>query len=314
MQDLVISALVEESGLELDVLTGAEGLDRKIFIPGVQKPGLILAGHLEHLNPEKVQILGKTEISYLSSLDVEVLRGLIDELMEHRICAFVVTRNLEPPGYFLKVAQKKGIPVIRSREKTSRLIRKLTVFLEERLAPQDTVHGVLMAIQGVGVLILGKSGIGKSESALDLVYKGHRLVADDLVFLQKIRNDVIIGYGSETIKHHMEIRGLGIINIKDLFGVVSVMDSIKVELIIELVDWDSPKSPDRLGLEEEVVSLLGVELPKVRIPVNPGRSLSVILEVAARNYLLKKKGFNAAISVDRALMGKLEESAGKEGG
>ncbi len=298
---LRISDLARESKFGLVFVAGERCGSREIFIPHLQKPGLILAGHLEHLNPDKIQILGLTEISYLGKLPPEELKDIVDNLMGQNIVAFIVTKKLDPPAYFLQAADERGIPVLQSAERTSTFIKNLTVFLEKRLAPQTTMHGVLMSIQGVGVLILGKSGIGKSECALDLVYKGHRLVADDLIHLQRMGQDILVGYGPEIIKYHMEIRGLGIINIKDLFGVISVMDSAKVELVVDLVDWSESASHDRLGLEEETTSILDVAIPRIAIPVSPGRDLSVILEVAARNHLLKKIGYNAPWAVEHAL-------------
>jgi HPr kinase/phosphorylase len=217
------------------------------------------------------------------------------------VVGFVTTKGTVPPAPFLELAEARGVPVLRTAEATLPFIKRLTVLLEKRLAPGTTVHGVLMSIQGVGVLILGKSGIGKSECALDLVSQGHRLVADDLIHLQRIGDTVLVGSGPELARHHMEIRGLGIINIKDLFGVVSVLDTTRVDLVVELVAWDVSADHDRLGLDEEKTVILEIEVPRTTIPVSPGRNLAVILEVAARNWLLKKSGYHAPRELERNL-------------
>lgn len=313
---LTVGGLLSYRKLHLKLLTGGSGIDRRIGLPHLQKPGLILAGHLKRLNPEMIQVFGRTEIAYLQSLKEDELRSVAERFLAQKILCLIITKNLDAPPFFLELADRLGTPVLRSVESTSVLIKKLTHYLEKKLAPHTTMHGVLMSIQGVGVLILGKSGIGKSECALDLVYKGHRLVADDLIHLQKIGQDIIIGHGPEIIKHHMEIRGLGIINIKDLFGVISIMDSARVELVVELQDWNSSEEHDRLGLEEETIKILDVDIRRIRIPVSPGRNLSVILEVAARNYLLKKSGYHAAKSVDATLKKAIREnsSTGQSGG
>jgi HPr kinase/phosphorylase len=303
-----IAEILAEEWLGLTLLAGGHGLSRTVVIPRLQKTGLILAGHLEHLNPDKIQVFGQTEISFLRQLPEERLRDVVERFLGTGMICLVATKSLDPHPYLLETADRLRVPILRTGEKTSTFMKRLGSWLEKRLAPQATVHGVLMSIQGVGVLIVGKSGIGKSECSLDLVSKGHRLVADDLVYLQKLGTDIIVGSGPEMFRHHMEIRGLGILNVKDLFGVISVMDSSRVDLVVELAEWNAAGETDRLGLDEERMPILDVGLPKVRIPVSPGRNLSVILEVAARNHLLKKDGYHAARTVSETLRKVLEAS------
>ncbi len=312
-RSLTVEDLLADGRTGLSLMAGSSGLAREIRNSHLQKPGLILAGHLEHLNPERIQVLGLTEISYLRRLNPEQLRAVAGRFLEQGPSAVVVTKNLEPPAPFLAAAEAETIPVLRTAERTTTFIKNFSAYLEKKLAPETTLHGVLMSIQGIGVLILGKSGIGKSECALDLVYKGHRLVADDLIFLRRLGPEVIVGQGSEMAGHHMEIRGLGIIDIKELFGVVSVADSARVELVIELVEWGEAAGQDRLGLEEEKIVIMDIHLPRIRIPVSPGRNLSVILEVAARNRLLRRRGHHAPTSLDEKLKEVLKAKAGPGG-
>jgi len=222
----------------------------------------------------------------------------------------VITRNLDIPELLLKEADEKGIPLFRTSLRTVDFIERVTTFLEEKLAATTSIHGVLMDVFGVGVLILGKSGIGKSECALDLILRGHRLVADDMVYIQRRSPTSVLGSGFEVIQHHMEIRGLGIINVRSLFGVEAIRERKKIELVLELMEWDTHLEYDRLGFEEEKYSILGVELPMLRIPVTPARNLTTIIEVAARNHLLKMMGYNSALEFEKKLLQKMEERGG----
>jgi HPr kinase/phosphorylase len=225
----------------------------------------------------------------------------------------VVTRNLDIPYLLLQEAEKKGIPLFRTSLRTVDFIEQVTQFLEERLAPTTSVHGVLLDVFSVGILILGKSGIGKSECALDLILRGHRLIADDMVSIQRRLPASLFGSGFDVIQHHMEIRGLGIIDIRHLFGVEAIRERKRIELVIELVAWDQKMEYDRVGLEEEKYSLLGVELPMLRIPVTPARNLSTIIEVATRNHLLKRMGYNSALEFENRLLRKMQERGKDEG-
>jgi HPr kinase/phosphorylase len=224
----------------------------------------------------------------------------------------VITHNQEIPELLLQGADEKGIPLFRTHLRSFDFIERITKYLEEKLASNSSIHGVLMDVFGVGILILGKSGIGKSECALDLILRGHRLVADDMVYIQKQSPPALIGSGFDVIQHHMEIRGLGIINIRSLFGVEAIRERKKIELVLELMEWDTHREYDRLGFEEEKYPILGVELPMLRIPVTPARNLTTIIEVAARNHLLKVMGYNSALEFEKKLLRKMEESGGNK--
>jgi HPr kinase/phosphorylase len=283
----------EQYDLKLELVTGQEGLDHAISSSRIQKPGLALTGFTEHLHPERVQVFGNTEISYLATLTAEQQRHVISKLFEARLACVVVTKGLEPPGTLIEGCREHRLALMKTPLISSAFISQVQAFLEEALTATGSLHGVLIDVFGVGVLMLGKSGIGKSEIALDLVMRGHRLVADDIVNLTRRAGDVY-GHGNDLIQHHMEIRGLGILNIKDLFGVASVRDRKKIELVIEFVEWNSQAEYDRLGLDEKTMSLVGVDAPLSVVPVRPGRNMTTIVEVAARNHLLKLRGHHSA--------------------
>lgn len=290
-----------EYGLELESLLGARGLDRKITQARIQKPGLALAGFTYHLHPDRLQILGETEITYLRSLPAETRRTAVRNLCAEGLSCLVVTKGLDAPPELVEETDSFGVALLRSRLSSAAFIDKVTAFLEDRLAERTSIHGVLIDVLGIGILLLGKSGIGKSECALDLVVRGYRLVADDIVEIQKKPPATLIGSGLELIKHHMEIRGLGIINIKDLFGIAAIRETKKIELVIELLEWQNEDEYDRLGFDEMCHEILGVAIPMIRIPVRPGRNLTTIIEVAARNHLLKIMGHNSALEFQRRL-------------
>jgi HPr kinase/phosphorylase len=301
----VRSLLDESSGLRLVLLAGEAGLARRISNQRIQKPGLALAGYVKQVHPERVQILGSTEISYLQTLTEENARQSVDSFMSLDPACIIVTKGLDVPQVLLDSAEGKGVPLLRTPIVSSTAIDAIQKHLELQLAPTASIHAVLMDVLGVGVLLLGKSGIGKSEAALDLIMRGHRLVADDLVEVRRTSGEVLVGWASELIKHHMEVRGLGIINIKDMFGVAAVRDEKKIELVLELTRWDASESHDRLGLDEMVYPILEVPVPLLRIPVSPGRNVSSLIEVAARNRLLQVRGHHSAREfqerLDRAL-------------
>ncbi len=284
----------KNAGLALTVLAGRAGLARRITVPRIQKPGLALAGYTEQVHRDRVQVLGKTEIGYLEQLDEAARRKGMENLVHLEPACLVVTRGLQAPPYLLELCEAQGVAIMTSPLMSSIFIDRISKYLEDQLSPTTSIHGVLMDVLGVGILLLGKSGIGKSEAALDLVMRGHRLVADDIVDIRKKPPDIIFGSGSEIIKHHMEIRGLGIINIKDLFGIAAVRDTKKIELVIELVDWREDEEYDRLGVEDQVYRVLDVEVPHLRVPVRPGRNITSLIEVAARNQLLKYQGHHSA--------------------
>ncbi|OGP93037.1 MAG: HPr kinase/phosphorylase [Deltaproteobacteria bacterium RBG_16_47_11] len=312
MNNLIVQALEQsrEYHLELTLMAGRRGLKKKITHSQVQKMGLALTGFTQFVNPERLQIIGNTEMAYFKTLTPEVQEKVIRQICSLPLSCLVITRGLEVPELLLREADERGIPVFRTNLRSFDFIEKVTKFLEEKLASTSSLHGVLMDIFGVGVLILGKSGIGKSECALDLILRGHRLVADDMVHIQKRSPSSVFGSGFEVIQHHMEIRGLGIINIRSLFGVEAIRERKKVELILELMEWDAHREYDRLGFEEEKFSILGVELPMLRIPVTPARNLTTIIEVAVRNHLLKVMGYDSALEFEKKLLRKMEERGG----
>lgn len=290
----VRSLLQSDRGLGLELLAGEPGLERLIGVPRIQKPGLALAGYVVQVHPERVQVLGATEIGYLASLPpVQATAGIEGFLARGPACV-IVTKGQNVPMELLERGNRAEVPILRTPLASSALIDGVERLMEFELAPLASIHGVMVDVLGVGVLLQGKSGIGKSEAALELVMKGFRLVADDLVEVRKIAGEVLIGFASELIKHHMEIRGLGIINIKDMFGVAAVRDEKKIELVLELARWDEAEPPDRLGLDEMSYDILGVKVPMLKIPVSPGRNVSSLIEVAARNRLLQVRGHHSA--------------------
>ncbi len=282
------------ASLALRLVAGHGGLSRTIEWPRVQKPGLAIAGFLPYVRPHRVQILGESELSYLKTLSPAVERDRLDAFTALRVPCVIVTKGLEPPASLTRLCQRRRIPLFTTTRLTGSVIEGLTAFLEESLAPRVTVHGVLMEVGGLGTLLLGDSGVGKSECALALVQRGHRLVADDLVVIQRFPNDVLIGSSSGLIRHHMELRGLGIVNVPMLFGVAAVLERHTVEFVIHLSNWVEGRDYDRLGLDEETESILGVGVPRVNMPVATGRDLALLVEIASRNQLLKRRGFHAA--------------------
>jgi HPr kinase/phosphorylase len=290
----VRSLLSEAAGLRLVLLAGESGLGRRVTFHRVQKPGLALAGFVRQVQPERVQILGATELSYLASLPVEEARHGIETFMALEPACIVVTKGLDVPSELFEAADRLGVPLLRTPMRSSAAIQAIQTYIERELAPTASIHGVLMDVLGVGILLLGKSGIGKSEAALELVMRGHRMVADDLVEVRRSSHDNLVGWSAELIKHHMEVRGVGIINIKDMFGVASVRDEKRIELVMELVRWEESEAADRVGLDDQTYSILEVAVPLLRIPVSPGRAVSSLVEVAARNRLLQVRGHHAA--------------------
>jgi HPr kinase/phosphorylase len=296
MDSIKVEQLLKDGqfDLRLELLAGEAGLDRRVVSSRIQKPGLALTGFTEHIHKDRLQVFGNTELSYLATLPGAEQRDRMRSLFGLPISCLVVTKNLPVDEMFRREANDSRVPLLRSSHLSSTFIDNVERFLQEALTASTSVHGVLIDVIGVGMLILGKSGIGKSELALDLVARGHRLVADDIVDLKKRQGGSVYGSGSEIIKHHMEIRGIGIINIKDLFGVSAVRDRKKVEMVVELVEWEDKVEYDRLGVEEQKYAMLDTEVPLLVVPVRPGRNLTTIVEVAARNHLLKLQGHHSA--------------------
>ena len=298
-----VGELLKETAerLGLKLVSGKNGLSKRITTSRIQKPGLLLTGLLEKLHPERIQIFGKAEVDYLNSLSSDKLKATLKLLEKVDAPCFIVTRKQKPPAVLSNLAEKKNIPLLTINLTTSLFIERFTKYLEERLAPTTTMHGVLVDVLGVGVLILGKSGIGKSECALDLVTKGYRLVADDAVVIKRMSPTTLFGIASDVIKYHMEVRGLGIVNVKDLFGITAIREKKQMDIIVELVEWNPDEEYDRLGFEEGAYEILDVKLPFLKIPVSPGRSVATIVEVAARNQLLKIMGYHSALEFKKTL-------------
>jgi HPr kinase/phosphorylase len=292
----IAQLLAADPRLALSVVAGLVGVGRTVAAPRIQKPGLALTGWPEQLHPERILVLGGTEIEYLARIDPAARTVAIATVLGSRPACVIVCRDLVPSAELINACEADRVPLLTTNLVTAELISGVTAWLQEQMSPQTSTHGVLLDVLGIGILLLGKSGIGKSETALDLVVRGHRLVADDIVHIRRRgeKGTAIIGSGSGIIRHHMEIRGLGIINIKDLFGIAAVRETKKIELVIELVEWDETEEYDRLGLDDEVFEVLGIAIPKIRLPVRPGRNVATIIEVAARNQLLKLQGHHSA--------------------
>jgi len=284
----------KEYRLGLRLISGEDALGRVITDASIHKLGLALAGIHFSLDPGQIQLMGGAEVAYLQMLSKEDRESVIEKLAEFEFPCMIVTRGLSLPEELVERLAKKNIACLASGLETAEFIRRLDRFLDHRLAPRISFHGVLIDVIGIGVLILGQSGIGKSETALDLVLKGHRLVADDIVEIFRRGNATLIGRAPDLIQFHMEIRGLGIINIQDLFGISATRDRKRIDLVVELTEWDEGKDYDRLGLDELTYAVLGIEVPYLTIPVRPGRNVSSIIEVAARNQLLKQRGHHSA--------------------
>jgi HPr kinase/phosphorylase len=287
--------------LELELLTPDCSLDRPILEQTLSSPGLVLAGFRERFPGGRIQILGETEIYYLRSLEPPHRREQLEAFMSLAMPALVVTKSLEASPDLIEIARNHGIPVFRSRMKTGEFYRRLQPYLEEQFAPTTTMHGSLADVYGVGLLFVGRSGIGKSECVLDLVERGHRLVADDVVTIARRGNDILIGRGLEIQRHHMEIRGIGIIDIKALFGIRAIRQQKRIEVVVQLVDWDDNAHYDRTGLDRYEVDILGVKIPRVTVPLNAGKNITVISEVVAMNHLLKYSGVDSARRFNESL-------------
>ncbi len=295
MNFVKVSELVADTeyGMQLEPYSTPMSMDREVSDVHIHKLGLLLTGVRVTVHPSRIQVLGKTESIYLEHLEADKQREIAQVLVERGVRCLVVTRNLEIPSEFIDPFVKAGVCILKTPLSSDDFIERTSNFLMERLAPRVSVHGVLVDVLGVGALLVGKGGIGKSECALDLVHRGHRLVADDLVELVRWRESVV-GHSSPIIRHHMEIRGLGIINIQDLYGIAAVRDRKRVDLVIELIEWSPELKLDPLGVEDDCYRILEVNLPHIKLPVLPGKNLSVIVEVAARNHLLKIAGHDSA--------------------
>jgi HPr kinase/phosphorylase len=301
---LTVGRLLERMAkpLQLDLVAGEPGLAKVIENPDVSSPGLALAGYVQRFPSERLQVLGETEITYLKQLDPETRREHLATFFSFPMPCLFITKGQEPGADLVAFAVNAGISVIRTKLKTNEFYTRIKPWLEEEFAPTTNLHGSLADVFGVGLLFVGKSGIGKSECVLDLVERGHRLVADDLVLVQRRGSDVLIGRGHELQRHHMEIRGVGLVDIPSIFGIRAVRQQKRIEVVVQLETWDQDAVVDRTGLDTEITAILDVELPKVRVPLNPGKNITVIAEVIAMNHLLKYSGIDPAERFNERLM------------
>jgi HPr kinase/phosphorylase len=308
--EFAVGELLERAELEVKAVAGTSGLSRTVSVPRIQKPGLALTGWPEQLHEGRVLVLGSTEIDYIEDPGRDAASraaGIATTMASDPVC-IVVCRDRAPPAELAAAAEARGVLLLVSSLATADFIAAVTAWMADRLAPQAELHGVLLDVLGIGVLVIGKSGIGKSETALDLVVRGHRLVADDVIRIRR-QGTGVVGRSAGLLGHHMEIRGLGIINVKDLFGIAAVRETKKIELVIELCEWSADEEYDRLGFDDRTDQLLGCSVPALRLPVRPGRNLATLVEVAARNELLKLQGTHSA----RAFRDQLHRAMEEEG-
>ena len=294
MYSVPLTTVVKE--FDLEVIYAASDYEKiRLTVVDVARPGLQLAGYYDHFEPMRLQVLGNVEASYLEKLSEAERAITFDRLMGYKIPALMIARSIEPDQQCLEMAKKHNVTLLRSREATSNIVSKIIAYLTEELSPRTTQHGVLMEVYGEGVLLMGESGIGKSEAAVELLKRGHRLIADDAVVIKKVAENKLMGTASELIRNYVEIRGIGIINVAKLFGMGAVKLENEINLVVNIVHWDNKTNYDRLGLEEQYTELLGVKVPMNTIPITPGRNLAVILEVAAMNNRQRKMGYNPAL-------------------
>jgi HPr kinase/phosphorylase len=296
--------------LGLALVAGESGLTRPIREAEVQRPGLALAGFLDYFPSSTIQILGRTELAFMATLDAPLRMARWRAYLESRPAALIVCRSLALDPEVLEIASGAGVAVFTTNLKTGEIVHRLELWLERELAPTTMSHGVLLDVFGVGVLILGDSGVGKSETALEMIKRGQRLVSDDIVEIRKMRRDVLVGTSPALTKHHIEIRGLGILNIRQLYGAAAVVDEMEIDMVVRLERWKEGVEYDRLGLEQDKTAILGIDLPSVLVPVQPGRNIAVIVEVGAMNQRLKNMGVHAAEEFSRRLNEMLATGAG----
>lgn len=285
--------------------------DREVLIKtaDLNRPGLQITGFFDYFDPSRIQVFGMVENTYLAGLSSEVRFNALKRLFERKISAVILTRNSNASAEMLKLAEEYEIPVLRTSQPTSSFTSTLIAYLNVELAPRITRHGVLVEVYGQGVLILGESGVGKSETAVELIKRGHRLVADDAVEIKKVSSKSLVGVAPDIIRHFIEIRGIGIVDVKNIFGMGAVKESEKIDMIIHLEAWEKGKEYDRLGLVDEYTNILGLDIPSLTIPVKPGRNLAVIFEVAAMNNRQKRMGYNAAEELNRRITDQMSQFA-----
>ncbi|GAB1432013.1 HPr(Ser) kinase/phosphatase [Spirochaetota bacterium] len=310
--DLLDLDLKEHDDLDLHCLCGRKGLGRVISSPDINRPGLALTGFYENFAYQRIQLIGRGEAAYIKLLSAEGRTFGMENIFSFPVPCFIFSNGETPTGLFIENANKADCPVLLTGLSSSELSARLLRVLSNIFAPKTTVHGVLVDVYGIGILLVGESGVGKSETALELIERGHRLVADDVVEIRCVSGNILMGSGAnKVIGHHMEIRGLGIINIAHLFGVGAIRDKKQVQLVCALEEWDSEKLYDRIGTDEKTMDILGVNTPQLEIPVKPGRNIPIIIETAAMNERLKKMGYHSAKEFNQNILRWLESEAAR---
>ena len=294
IRSVLLTTLVQEFKLEV-AYASSDYEQIRLTVVDVARPGLQLAGYYDHFEPMRLQVMGNVEISYLQKLSPEERAVTFDRLFSYKFPALLISRDLQPDAQCLEMAKKHNVTLLRSKEATSTIVSDIIAYLKAALAPSITRHGVLMEVYGEGLLIIGESGMGKSETAIELLKRGHRLIADDAVEIRKISDNTLVGTAPELIRNYVELRGIGIVNVAKLFGMGAVKAENEVNLVVNVVPWEQQKDYDRLGLDEQYMDILGIQVPVNTIPVTPGRNLAVILEVAAMNNRQRKMGYNSAL-------------------
>jgi HPr kinase/phosphorylase len=310
--DIIDLDLKEQNSLNLKCIGGRKGLVREISTPDINRPGLALSGFFESFAHDRLQIFGRGETAYLRKLEEDNKCSAFEQMFTYPIPCCVFTHSLTPGAAFIEIAEKADCPLLQTDLPTSEFNTRITRVLSAIFAPRQSLHGVLVEVFGLGILILGDSGVGKSETALELIHRGHRLVADDVVDVHCVNGNILMGTGAnKIIAHHMEIRGIGISNITHLFGVRAIRDRKEIQLVVKLEEWDSRKNYDRIGIEEQYMEFLGVKIPALEIPVKPGRNIPIIIETAAMNERLKKMGYNTAKEFNHNIIRWLESDTAK---
>ena len=307
-----LSKIVEDFHLEI-VVKPENFEDIQISSPEVNRPGLALAGFYEVFEPERIQLIGKAETKYLNSIEPSTKRVMLQKLVDATPVAIIYTTDLPIDAAVVEHATQKGVPILRTKLKTSEIMASLISALNNYLAPRITHHGCLVEVYGEGILLLGNSGIGKSETTIELIKRGHRLIADDAVEIKRVSDKTLVGSAPDLIKHYVELRGIGIVDVRRLFGMGAVKETEKINLVIQLENWVEGKMYDRLGMDEETIDILGLQVPSITIPVRPGRNLAIILEVAAMNNRQKRMGYNTAEEFNNNLLRQMGIEPGTEG-
>jgi len=309
MAAILVKELLKEKDahLHLHVVAGKEGLNRKITSREVHRLGLALSGEVDILPSGQLQILDREELDYLKKLDSKERATVLREIFSKGIPCFVVTNNFDPPQGFIKMAQKAKIPILRTPISTSTFVNRLSTFLEDKLTLTTSIQGVMVEVYGLGILILGVTGIGKSECALELINRGHRLIAGEMVGIKQRGGDILIGFAKEPIRYYLEVQGLGIIDVEKLFGASAVRNSAKIDLVIKLEEWNKNKEYELLGFDQKYTTILEVKVPELVIPIRPGRNIAIIIEVASMNHRLRKEGYSAISELDREVIKIIEQ-------